>query len=62
MATTKYASNAGNFDCHADVAMQCGAHCPMEHIRGFTRSHWMPPSGECSHPIATAVAMVGDFG
>jgi hypothetical protein len=26
----------GNLDCHADVAVQRGAHCPMEHIRGFT--------------------------
>jgi hypothetical protein len=31
----KYTSNAGNFDGHADTVVQCGAHCPMEHIRGF---------------------------
>jgi hypothetical protein len=31
----KYTSNAGNFNCHADTAAQCGAHCLMEHIRGF---------------------------
>jgi hypothetical protein len=24
----------------------------MEHIQGFTRSHWMPPSGECLRRIA----------
>ena len=40
--------------------------CPMEHILGFTRSHWMPPppSGECSYDIAiaAAAAMVDDFG
>jgi hypothetical protein len=35
----KYTSNAGNFDGHADTAVQCGAHCPMEHIRGFMQSH-----------------------
>jgi hypothetical protein len=35
----KYTSNAGNFDCHADTAVQCRAHCPMERIRGFMRSH-----------------------
>jgi hypothetical protein len=23
---------AGNFDFHADAAVGCGAHCPMEHI------------------------------
>ena len=38
---------AGNFDCHADAAVKCGAHCLMEHIQGFTWSHWMLPSGIC---------------
>jgi hypothetical protein len=37
------------------------AHPPMEHIQGFTRSHWMPPSGECLRRIAPAAAMVDDF-
>ena len=27
---------AGNFDCHADAAVKCGAHCLMEHIQVFT--------------------------
>ena len=27
---------ADDFDCHADVAVQCGAHRLMEHILGFT--------------------------
>jgi hypothetical protein len=31
----KYTSNAGDLDCHADAAVRCGAHCPMERIRGF---------------------------
>jgi hypothetical protein len=31
----RYTSNAGNFDRHADTAVQCGAHRPMECIRGF---------------------------
>ena len=31
------------FDCHVDAAVRCILHCPMEHIQGFTRSHWMPP-------------------
>jgi hypothetical protein len=35
----KYMSNTGNFDGLADTAVQCGAHCPMEHIRGFMQSH-----------------------
>jgi hypothetical protein len=54
---------ARNFDCHhADVAVQCGAHCPMEHILGITQTHWMLPLGKCSHCIAVAAAMVDKFG
>jgi hypothetical protein len=33
----------------------------MEHILGFTRSPWMPPSGECLHSIAPAATMVNKF-
>jgi hypothetical protein len=35
----KYMSNAGNFDGHADTAVQCMVHSPMERIRGFMQSH-----------------------
>jgi hypothetical protein len=35
----KYMSNAGNFDGHADMAVRCGAHHPMERIHGFMQSH-----------------------
>ena len=28
---------SGNFDHHVDMAVQCGVHCPIEHIPGFTR-------------------------
>jgi hypothetical protein len=52
---------AGYFNHHADVAVQCRTHCPMEHIQGFTRSHWMLPSGECLHRIAPAAVMVDEF-
>ncbi len=58
----KNTSNAGNFDGHGDAPVQCRAHLPIEHILGFTWSHWMMPSGECSHRIAEAAAMVDDFG
>ena len=47
---------------HADAAVRCGSHCPMKHNQGFTRSQWMPPSGECLHRIAKAAAIVDDFG
>jgi hypothetical protein len=33
----------------------------MDHIRGFTRSHWMQPSGECLRRIALTAAMVDEF-
>jgi hypothetical protein len=36
----------GFFDDHADAAVQWGAHCPMEHILGFTRSNWILPLGK----------------
>ncbi len=50
-----------DFDGHGDAAVQRGAHRPMEHIQGFTRSHWMPPSGECLRRIAPMAAMVDEF-
>jgi hypothetical protein len=52
---------AGDFDCHADMAVRRGAHPPMEHVQGFTGSHWMPPSGKCLRRIAPAAAMVSKF-
>jgi hypothetical protein len=51
----------GIFYYHGDAAVRRGAHRPMEHIPGFTRSHWMPPSGECLCRIAPVAAMVDDF-
>jgi hypothetical protein len=33
----------------------------MEHIPGFTQSHWMSPLGECLSCIAPAAAMVNEF-
>jgi hypothetical protein len=33
----------------------------MEHVQGFTGSHWMLPSGKCLHCIASAAAMVNEF-
>ena len=57
----KYTSITGNFGHHADAAVQCRVHCPMEHIPGFTTSQWMLPLGECLHRIAPAAAMVDEF-
>jgi hypothetical protein len=52
---------AGIFDHHADTAIQCGAHHPMEHIQGFTRSNCLPSFGKCLCCIALAAAMVDNF-
>ncbi len=57
----KCRESASNFDHHADAAVQCGVHCLMEHILDFTRSHWMPPLGECMPRIAPAAAMVNKY-
>ncbi len=51
----------GNFYCHGDAAVRRGAHRPIEHLQGFTRSHWMPPSSECLRRIAAAAAKVNEF-
>ena len=51
----------GDFDGHGDAAVRRGTHRPIEHIQGFIRSHWMPPSGECLRRIAPAAAMVKEF-
>jgi hypothetical protein len=42
----KYTYKAGRFDGHGDAPVRTRAHRPMEKIQGFTRSHWMPPSGK----------------
>jgi hypothetical protein len=43
------------------AAVRRGAHRPMEHIQGFTRSHWMPPLGKCLRRIAPTAAMLDEF-
>jgi hypothetical protein len=37
------------------------AHRPIEHVQGFTGSHWMPPSGKCLRRIVPAATMVNKF-
>jgi hypothetical protein len=31
----------GHFDGHADAMVQCTMHHLMQHVQGYTRSHWM---------------------
>jgi hypothetical protein len=42
----KYTDKAGHFDGHGNVPVLNHAHCLMKEVQGFTRSHWMPPSGK----------------
>jgi hypothetical protein len=34
------------FDGHEGALVQYRAHCLIEMVQGFTRSHWTPPSGK----------------
>jgi len=52
---------AGDFDCHRDAVVRRGAHRPIQHVQGFTRSDWMLPSGECLCCIPSAAVMVDEF-
>jgi hypothetical protein len=44
-----------------DAAVRRGAHLPIEHVQGFTRSHCMTLSGECLCRIAPVAVMVNKF-
>jgi len=49
------------FDGHEDQSVQFGVYCLIECIPGFTRSHCLPPLGECLRRIAPVAAMVNEF-
>ncbi len=55
-ATNKCTSVAGHFNGHAEALKQYMRHCPMQHVQGYTRSHWTLPSGNYSLRIAPAAA------
>ena len=61
-ATNTCASVVGHFDGHADQAVRCRGHRLPNHVQGYLRSHWDPPSGKYSPHIALADAMVINFG
>ncbi len=46
------------FDGHADALKQYTWHCPMQHVQGYTGSHWMPPLGNYLLRITPAAARV----
>jgi hypothetical protein len=58
---TSWTCFAGHFDGNDNAPVRCQAHQPMQHVQGYLRSHWTPPSGNYSSRIAPAVTMVIDF-
>jgi hypothetical protein len=42
----KYTYKAGHFNGHGNAPVHNRAHCPMEEVQSFTRSHWTPPLGK----------------
>jgi hypothetical protein len=48
MQTTinKHTCKDGHFDGHGDAPVRNRAHCPMEEVQSFNRSHWTPPLGK----------------
>ncbi len=44
----KCTSVAGHFDGHAEALKGYMWHRLMQHIQGYSQSHWMPPSGNYS--------------
>jgi hypothetical protein len=52
----KCTSAVGHFDGHGGLRVQCKEHCPMQHVKGYTGSHWTLPSGDYSLRIAPATA------
>ncbi len=54
----KCTSSTGCFDGHGGAPEQYRRHQPMQHVQGYSGSHWTPPSGDYSLRIAPAVARV----
>ena len=45
-------SVAGHFNGHGEALKRYMRHHTMQHVQGYTGSHWMPPSGDYSLCIA----------
>jgi hypothetical protein len=54
--TNKCTSSAGRFDGHGGVPVQYKMHHPMQHVQGYSGSHWTPALGNYSLRIAPAAA------
>jgi hypothetical protein len=56
VAVNKCPSVAGHFDGHGEALKHYMRRRTMQHVQGYTRSHWMPPSGDYLLRIAPAAA------
>jgi hypothetical protein len=54
--TIKCTLSAVHFDSHGGPPVQYKAYCPMQHVQGYSGSHWMLPSGDYSLRIAPVAA------
>ncbi len=55
LMTIKCTLSAIRFDGHGGPPVQYEAHRPMQHVQGYSKSHWMLPSGNyslCIAPVA----------
>ena len=49
-------SSVDHVDGHGEALKRYMRHPPMQHVQGYTGSHWMSPSGDYSLRIALAAA------
>jgi hypothetical protein len=49
-------SVVGHFDGHGGLSVQYKVHRPMQHVQGYSRSHWTLPSSNYLLRIAPAAA------
>jgi hypothetical protein len=54
--TNKCTSSASLFGGHSGVPVQYEAHHPMQHVQGYSGSHWMPALGNYLLRIAPAAS------
>ncbi len=46
----------GHFNGRGGPPVQYEVHCPIQHVQGYSRSHWAPPLGDYLLSIAPAAA------
>jgi hypothetical protein len=56
LMTIKCTLSATCFDDHGSLLVQYKVHCLMQHVQGYSRSHWKPPLGKYLLRIAPAAA------